>query len=503
MKSTLIRRLADHLQSTPNKIILQDSSRNWSWAELFKRSNDYARVIRETSFENRIMPFLADRSGESVAAMLGCLMSDVAFAPLSPNQPLERLEKCLKALGSTKLLSTTPTQPGLHLAGVTVVHPAIASSEAVVTQSTYFKDREIIYVLFTSGSTGTPKGVLVSAGNIENTMLWSQDILDWHETDVMGGATNFFFDISIFDLFTMLYFNVTLALYSNTADVTLVAQESLLFGVTSIFSVPLFFSQLARLEMSGETARFPKLRRIISGGDFFPPQHLLTWLEKSPHTQIYNVWGPTETSIVNTMHLISPSDHDLLRMGKSPPVGRSHVRMEFALVAEDRQRVLRTPGEVGEIAMLGECVSQGYLGAPELTSKAYGEIEGKRCYFTEDLGRVDELGNLFITGRLGATVKVSGYRVDLGEIDALASTYADAHLVSTFLKKINDDISELWLVVEPKDFKKEFDVFDYKNFLRTQLPHYMVPKRIFLTQKLPLNANGKIDRNKVREGCYE
>lgn len=503
MVSTLIKRLNQHIASHPDKIIVLDSSRTWTWSELMLRATDYAHEIREHKLDQKIVPLIADRTGETVAAMLSCILSNVAFSPLSSLQPKDRIKKCLDALGTKILLVTNPQEFKEEFDRVHVIHAEKKSSVPLKFQDNYFKETQILYTLFTSGSTGVPKGVLVSAGNIENTMLWSETYLDWKEGDIVGGATNFFFDISIFDLFSMIYFNVPLAIYSQTSNSQMVKEETEKFKITSVFSVPLFFCQISRLELPHEKNSFRSLRRIISGGDFFPPKHILNWMVQCPEVQIFNVWGPTETSIVNTMHLVSEADLTILNDGKSPPVGATHIRMPYCIVESDRKTMISGPHKVGEIVMLGDCVSQGYLNAPELTAKAYGEINGQRAYFTEDLGFNDEKGNLNISGRMGSTVKISGYRVDLDEINSAAVHFDNVYLASSFVKRVSSEVEELWLVLELKDKIQSLDIFNYKSFLRSSLPHYMVPKRIFVIPKLPTNANGKIDRRQVSEGQYE
>lgn len=503
MKTTVIERLTENLKSFPDKIIVLDHHRSWTWQQLFLRASDYALMIEKSSLQHRVMPFIADRTGESLAAMIGCIMCGVGFAPLSGSQPRERLISCLKSLGSDILLHTSPVENTLESSGLSEEHPPLNSTAIRPFKESHFVENKVIYTLFTSGSTGIPKGVLVTANNIENTMRWSEEILDWNTADIMGGATNFFFDISIFDVFNMMYFNVPLALYSDMRDSLKVAKETLQFKITSIFSVPLFFSQLIKTQTHNQQAFFPDLRRIISGGDFFPPEHIIQWMKNSPNTKIYNVWGPTETSIVNTMHLISEIDLNRLRDGKSPPVGKSHPRMEYVIVSEDRKEIIEVPNQIGEIVMLGDCVSAGYLNSPELASASFSTIRGKRCFYTQDLGYNDESHNLYISGRIGSTVKVAGFRVDLGEIDSKAVNYPNVHLACSYLKKIENQISELQIAIELNNNQVELDIFEFKTFLRASLPYYMVPKKIVILNKIPLNLNGKIDRKKVQEGILE
>lgn len=503
MKSSVIANLKFHSSSNPQRVIVKDSQRHWTWSELISRATDYSLELSNFKLDQKVIPIVVDRTGETIAALIGCLLSGKGFAPLSGNQPKERLEKCLSALDTKVLITTSLSEQLPVFDNVENIFPSTRNEFIDLDAVVPIEAEEIIYNLFTSGSTGVPKGVLVSAANIENTMLWSKDFLNWEPCDVIGSATNFFFDISMFDFFTMLYFDVPIGIFSQTSNPDVVFNEIKIFNVTSIFSVPLFFSQLSRIGLQANGERLYSLRRVVAGGDFFPPAHVLTWMNECPNVAIFNVWGPTETSIVNTMHLVASNDIPLLKEGKSPSVGRAHELMPFVLVDETRQNIVDKPFERGEVVMLGPCVTKGYLKAPELSSMSYGQINGQPAFYTQDLGYLDHSGELFILGRMGSTVKISGYRVDLGEIESVATKYENVYIAAAFVRKISDEVEELWIVVELKNIALSLDVFDFKTFLRNKLPHYMVPKRIFTQEVLPKNSNGKIDRNQIKKADFK
>ncbi len=501
---TVLNRIWQAAARNPEKEIIRDSRRRWTWRSLLWRARGYADALRASdadSVETPIVPIIVDRTGETVAAILGAMISGRGFAPLSAHQPLSRLAHCISALNaqSAIFLGTAggphgdPNFPKLRW-----ITPVAHDDQPGLPPKPIDPDpNQLLYVLFTSGSTGVPKGVMADSGNIENTMLWSMDMLDWCPGDVIGCGTNFFFDISMFDVFTTLYFDIPLAIYSNPSDVTQVVAETAAFRITSIFAVPTFFSQLLRNGLVNDPG-LSSLRRIIAGGDFFPPAHVLGWMEGRPGVDIFNVWGPTETSIVNTMHKIGASDVLSLRQGRPAPVGKAHPRMQFFLIDESG-KILHEANQRGEICMSGACVTRGYLGDAERTSQAYIELDGGRAFRTQDLGYVDQAANLYIVGRMGATVKVAGYRIDLGEVETAAASLPGVHLACGFVFEAGEGHQELWLAIEPQERNVALDIFSIKKGLRAVLPAYMVPKRIFMLDALPRNVNAKIDRKAIKE----
>ena len=202
--------------SQPDKIILMDQWRNWTWHDILSRSFEYSEIIRE-NFQNKVsaIPILVGRSGESIAAIIGTMISGHIFAPISLNQPTLRIKNIIDSLNSDKALS------GLHYSEKKpkkLKFVELVGSKTVRLENNKPKHNKLLYILFTSGSTGKPKGVLCSHENILNTIIWSKQYLNWNKTDIMGCATQFSFDISMFDFFTLLYYDVPLAILNNTSN---------------------------------------------------------------------------------------------------------------------------------------------------------------------------------------------------------------------------------------------------------------------------------------------
>lgn len=482
---------------TPDKIILRDADRTWTWTELLQRAGDFAASIVSSGIPaDAIVPILVGRGGESIAAIVGALLAGHPFSPLSADQPESRLAACLDRMEAEFVFADRPQNSLDAIVGRSVRDvPRNAGGTGLPAQPTPAEETDLLYVLFTSGSTGDPKGVMVDHGNILNTLWWSFDILDWTPTDTIGLAVNVYFDIAMFDIFTALCSNTPLAIISDAGNVHRTAQQVSEMGITSIFAAPVFFSQFVRADLLGNPG-LAGLRRIISGGDFFAPAHVLKWMDTRPDLAIYNVWGPTETSVVNTMHLVTEADRPLLAQGLTAPVGRAEPRMPFVLLDETLRRV-EGVGAKGEICMQGRCVTLGYLKDAERTASAYVAFEGDRIYRTGDLGSVDEDGRLHIHGRIGSLIKVAGHRIDVGEVEGAATRNAAVHAAAAFLHDVDVGLHELWLAIELIPDHDKFDLFAFKKQLRELLPAYMIPKKIVLIDKLPTTPNLKVDRRAI------
>ena len=496
MNSSFLTCVLKHAKARPNQVIIKDEWNSWTWCDLLKDAERFAASIKKNFTSNPVaIPILAGRSGKVISAILGCMLTENAFAPLPIKQPAIRTKICLKKLGMNHILSALDDHE---------IYPEELKSLLVfefdkITQTSRqykqnFKNKAL-YVLFTSGSTGEPKGVSCSHKNIMNTILWSSDYLDWNKTDVMGCATQFSFDISMFDIFSMMYFGIPIIIFPDLSNPKDVLTRVIKNRVTSIFSTPAFFSQFLPSNLLEKMSN-TKLRRIISAGDFFPPKHVEEWQTRAPKIIVYNSWGLIETSIITTMCMITKNILKTIKHEKSLPIGQQNPRMPLVIVNEGK--IITKPREIGEFWTLGDCVSIGYLDNEE-ASKRYTIFNNLRAFRSGDFGYKDENGNFFLVGRADSRVKIAGYRIDLNEVENAVNQLAEVYLTAAFVQTIKNEHKELWVGIELKKSTSDIDIFSAKKLLRKTLPQYMVPKRLFVMPEIPLNINRKVDRLQVRQ----
>lgn len=477
------------IENKKNKnVIVSDVSKKISWAELYKISKLNYNKIKKN--ESKVIPIICDRSVKTFVSIISVIMTGKTFCPISEKLPEFRIKYILRQINSNFLINNS----NLKIDGVENYKIKMKGkinkneNDAKVTKNII--NNKIAYILYTSGSTGNPKGVKLSYENLFNTIIWSKKYLDWRRGDTIGIATNFSFDISMFDLLSCIYFRVRTHIFQNPENPITTYKEINTYKITSIFSVPAFFSNFIYYDLISK--KFSKLRRIISGGDFFPSKTILEWKKNNKKIDIFNVWGPTETSIVNTMHKINKKNLIDLIKNKSLPVGTSDKRMEIKIYSKNN--FTNKPLVKGQICMFGKCVSEGYIGN-EKNEKNYIYKNNKRGFLTGDIGYFDQNHKLHIIGRSDSVIKISGYRVDLKEIESIAleiPAIIDCKVL-IFEKNL---IKILILCVLTK---KKLKIENVKAALKKKLPPYAVPKFIIFLKKFPKNKNFKIDVKKLKK----
>ena len=474
----IIKKILENKNS--NKTIFRDKKTNISWKKLYKISNFNSKKLSKYKPNNVLI--VCDRSIETVIAITTVILSGKTFCPVSEKIPTKKIKFIMKKLKTNLIINTAKKNyKNLKFKKINIHKKFVNKNENFNNKSI---KNDICYILFTSGSTGEPKGVILSYSNLQNTIDWSKNYLNWKKNDTIGIATNFSFDISMFDFISSIYHNVKSVIFSAPENPLITFNEIKTFKVTSIFSVPNFFSNFIYYNLIEKS--FGKLRRIISGGDFFIPKAIKIWKQNHPKIDIFNVWGPTETSIVNTMHKIRNKEISKIIKEMKVPVGKSKREMEIKIF--HKKKFTNKPFQKGEICIFGKSVSEGYIGNIN-ENKKYIFFGKKRGFLTGDIGYFDEKNNLFIVGRNDSTVKISGYRVDLKEIENISNKLKEVNESRAFTVK-KEKFSYITLCVTANNINV---VKKIKNIFQNELPQYSIPKKILFFKNFPKNANNKIN----------
>lgn len=476
----------------PESTAVVFGDRQQSYAELDAASARIAQALRLLGAQPGNDVAVCLERGLSVpAALLGVLRSGAGYVALDPIFPPERVRNIVEQAGVRVLL----TQTSLHQqfddlpCMVLNVEDLLANESAIdfdALSRVAVSGGDAAYIVFTSGSTGQPKGVVLTHAGVVNclTSLAREPGLGAQETAL--AVATLAFDFSVYEIFLPLLVGARLVIadLDTTADgarlQALIAQHD----ITSIHATP---ATMRLLQAAGWEGK-PDLRMVFGGEPL--PRDLVAWLLPRIR-EIWNIYGPTETTITSNLCRITSAEGVI-------PVGGPIANVYCRVL--DRHQQLLPPGVAGELYIGGAGVGRGYLQQPELTAERFiddPDQTGGRLYRSGDLARWLPDGQIEILGRIDRQVKLRGYRVELGEIEyALAQHPAIAEAVATVLERSAGD-ARLIAYATLREGAEEPNPSELRSALRARLPGYMVPQQFVVLPALPRLANGKLDRKRL------
>jgi D-alanine--poly(phosphoribitol) ligase subunit 1 len=454
--------------------------RTLTYGELRRRSDVLASYLTECfDDDRRPIAVLGHREPEMLIAFLGAVKSGRPYVPLDTALPQQRIDKILAT--SRAALVLTPKDI-LQLSTLQVHGPARG-----------VQGDEPFYILFTSGSTGEPKGVIITLACLEHFITWMLAEQRFTELgEVFLNQAPFSFDLSVMDLYCSLatgstLFSISRDLIANPKELYRALTSS---GVTTWVSTP-SFAQMCLVEEKFSETMLPRLRRFLFCGETLTPQTAANLLERFPRAQVWNTYGPTEATVATTSIRI---DAGMLEQYSPLPVGHAMPGSEIVIVNGNRE--VLPANERGEIIIAGPNVSPGYLARPDLTADAFFQYRGQRAYRTGDFGSFhDRL--LFFEGRMDEQIKLSGYRIELGDVEAnlrALATVRDA-IVLPVVKDGAAQSLAAFVLLAARDEASHFNLSHrLRNQLSERLPAYMLPRKFIFLDAFPMTPNGKVDR---------
>ena len=488
---TVVELIEAQVARTPGAVALSCGGATLTFAELNARANQLAARLRELGAEREtLVGVCLDRSPELVIALLAVLKTGAAYVPLDPLFPRERLTYMLEDAGAKLLVTELAVAgelvtPGLTLVSPTVERAALGALPAVNPPAVARPDNAA-YVIYTSGSTGRPKGVEVLHRGLTNFLQSMQREPGITAADTLLAVTTISFDIAGLELWLPLITGARIVLADRVtaADGAALMRALRDAGATILQATPATWRLLLAAGWEGT-----KGLRIFCGGEALPGELAGELLQRG--TEVWNLYGPTETTIWSTLHRVQPADAapSLVTIGRPIANTQCHV-LDAALQP-------LPIGVAGELHLGGAGVAQGYWHRPELTAERFVPdpfvaARGAQLYKTGDLARWRADGTLEYLGRLDHQVKLRGYRIELGEIEAALALHPAVRAAAAIVREETpgDPVLVAYLVArgaapEPAELRA---------FLRERLPDYMVPTAWMILESLPLTANGKVNR---------
>jgi amino acid adenylation domain-containing protein len=474
-------------EQSPDVVALVCGPESLSYAELNARANQLAHELRaRDAGPDRLVGLFVERSADMVVALLAVVKAGAAYLPLDPLLPRERLSYMLEDSGATLVMTQDSLRPALPAFGGIVISLDDKSwrSNPRDNLAVAVEPEHLAYVIYTSGSTGRPKGVEVPRGALTN-FLWSmRNWLGLTTEDRLLAATTISFDIAGLEIWLPLLVGARLVLASRDDAVRGESLRELIdrHGITFLQATPITWRLLLEAGWKGKSEF-----QAACGGEAMP-RDLAAALAPIVR-RLWNLYGPTETTIWSTGYLV--------RDGKQPVlIGRPVANTQCYILDENRQPV--PIGVVGELFIGGDGLARGYLRQPELTAEKFlpdpfRSQAGARIYRTGDLARYLADGNIECLGRTDHQVKIRGYRIELGEIEAVVARHGAVRQVVVVVREDAPGDKRLvaYLVADapPPDLVEQL-----RAQLRAALPEYMVPQHFVALGSFPTTPNGKIDR---------
>lgn len=471
----------------PERTALVFGTLSLSYRELDERASLMAHhLLRQGVRPGQIVGLWLPRGIDLLASQLAIAKTGAAWLPFDADTPAERVMVCLEDAQAVGIVTGHGLQEGLDAIGCPVWEQAdlLQKAEGPLQRRSGASPQHPAYVIYTSGSTGKPKGVPVSQGAICHFLRSENERLGVLADDLVYQGFSVAFDMSFEEIWISYLVGATLWIAPReiTADPDALPQALAQQGVTVLHAVPTLVALFG--------ADVPSLRLINLGGEICPPALVERWA--TPGRRLFNSYGPTEATVSASMAELRPGD----------PVTIGQPLPNYGLLVVDADMKLLPAGETGELCIIGPGVAEGYLGRPELTAEKFlpnpwAEHAGEsRLYRTGDLARIDERGQIHCLGRADDQVKVRGFRVELGEIEAALSRQLSNGTAAVVLKPV-DGIDQLVAYIVPGAVQS-VGIAQLRAQLRETLPPYMVPSRFEQVESIPRLTSGKIDRKALR-----
>jgi amino acid adenylation domain-containing protein len=482
---------------TPNNIAVVFEGQQLTYAELDARANQIAWYLRTMGVGPDVpVGIMMERSIEMVVGMLGILKAGGAYVPLDPVYPVERLSFMLqdgqaRVLVTQTSLSDRLSMPDIHVVCLDRDHDVIATQSAE-RQVTGVVGDNLAYVIYTSGSTGKPKGIGLGHAALANLIQWHYSVLSCGTKTLQFASLSF--DASFHEIFSTWCSGGTLYILPESvrADVAGLVHFVSDNAIEKVILPVVLLQQMAE-KYNSQPQLLAGVRELITTGEQLQiTTPIIDLFEQLDDCSLHNHYGPSESHVVTSYTL----SKDPATWASHPAIGQPISNTQIYILDQFMNPV--PVGAPGELYIAGVALARGYINRPDVTAEKFipnpfSSEPGTRLYKTGDQSRYLPDGNIEYLGRIDHQVKIRGFRVELGEIEAVLGQHPGVQEVVVMAREDTPGNRRLVAYVVG-DRQVTISISQLRTFLREQLPEYMVPSAFVLLDKLPLTANGKVDR---------
>jgi amino acid adenylation domain-containing protein len=498
------------VERSPEAVAAVFEDKQLTYRELNRRANRLAHCLQKLGVgPDALVGICVERSLDMIVGLLAILKAGGAYVPLDPAYPKERLAFMLEDSRAKVLLTQQQLVKELFedgrskpvLSEVEGLDPQlkvvcldteweVVAQESEANPVSHALPENLAYVIYTSGSTGSPKGVVVEHASLSNYVSWFNQSPPAKDLLCLPAVTRPTFDMSLKQLFSPLLSGKSVWIVSDDVVSQPAALIEMMSAQTAVGfnAVPsLWKALLDALDSDQQTQLKKNLSSLFLGGEQLTRQLLDRTFAALPHIEIWNFYGPTETTANATVCRVA-AEGDI-------SIGRPIANTKIYILDSHLQPV--PVGVPGELHVGGDGLARGYLNRPELTAEKFipnpfSDASGARLYKTGDLARYLPDGNIEFLGRIDHQVKIRGFRIELGEIETVLGKIPGIREAVVIVHEDEADKRLVTYVVASQDPIPTSG--ELRSFLKSKLPDYMIPSTFVFLDALPLTSNGKLDR---------
>ncbi|MDN3492157.1 non-ribosomal peptide synthetase [Winogradskyella bathintestinalis] len=494
-KITLHQLISKQAQLRPEKIALKFENSEISYKDFEIQVNQLTHCLFEEGVKPGTITAVAlPRSIELVISLVAIMQCGAAYLPLDPSYPQQRLDFMMKDSEAEILISSEKIRLKLDAIPkqLTIEHlfSDLSKYSASPTNTAVDIDK-MVYLLYTSGSTGNPKGVQVTHRNLVNFLYSMLEKPGIQETDRLLSITTISFDIAGLELYLPLLKGATLVIANDETakDTRLMLDVLKAEKINILQATPTTWQMLLD---AGWENHLPL--KALCGGEALSLNLATKLLQRVD--ELWNMYGPTETTIWSTVKQIKTED-TLISIGK--PIANTQL-----YILNDKGQLM-APGKIGELCIAGDGVAKGYWKRKDLTSEkfiadTFNQDEETLLYRTGDLAKMLPSGEVQCLGRMDQQVKIRGHRIELGEIEEAINNLED---IENSVVLVNEERLEGFVILKKNEEVSTDLTNSWKQSLAEELPAYMVPVDFYFLKEFPTTLNGKIDRNALKGQAYK
>ena len=502
MNANVLTYLDENAKRLPDKVAIWDDGNETTYKQYRDKGLAIAEQIITLGISKKPIVVYMAKSAKVLISFAAVGYSRNFYSPIDVEMPDARVVKIFETLKPALVITTEDLKdklPNFGYDGRVILYEDISDEptdeSAVVRIQGKIIDTDLLYVLFTSGSTGVPKGVGITHRGVIDYADAHVQLFDYNENDNIGNQAQFFFDLSVGDIYPAMKSGAQLTLIPHGLFMRPVKLLDFIKerNINTIYWVPSALMIVSRLKAFRNVDVSGTIKKVMFCGEVMQSKQLNIWRSYIPDAMYCNLYGPTEATVASTYFIVNRDIDD----SESLPIGEAMPNSDILILDEDDKEVMPTDTEsVGELCIRGTGVTVGYYANEEKTKEALVQnplvtAYEEKIYRTGDLVRYNSRGELTYVCRKDFQVKHMGHRIELGEIETAYSAIEDMPVGCVLY---DDNHSRIVLITEGEINKEEVS-----ERIEGMVPEYMVPNKYISVEKMPLNANGKIDRVKLKD----